>query len=138
MRHSAGSYSLPARYMAQLVDYLESAGIDRVAVLRAAGVRSIEGPNARLSLQQVESLLRAAEQASGRLDLGFELGRRELRAQLPQADWQDTRLTAVDVALAAVTAGSKSLPSLGPGDPDTAASNVCPGLGMLTKTGRGP
>jgi AraC-like DNA-binding protein len=76
MRHSAGSYSLPARYMAQLVDYLESAGIDRVAVLRAAGVRSIEGPNARLSLQQVESLLRAAEQASGRLDLGFELGRR--------------------------------------------------------------
>jgi AraC-like DNA-binding protein len=62
--------------MAQLVDYLESIGIDRSVVLRAARIRSLEDPSAQLTLRQVEALLRAAEQASGRLDLGFELGRR--------------------------------------------------------------
>jgi AraC-like DNA-binding protein len=62
--------------MAQLVDYLESTGIDRARVLRAARIRSLEDPKAQLTLRQVEALLRAAEQASGRVDLGFELGRR--------------------------------------------------------------
>jgi AraC-like DNA-binding protein len=62
--------------MAQLVDYLGSTGVDPAAVLRAARIRSIEDPNAQLTLRQVEVLLRAAEQASGRHDLGFELGRR--------------------------------------------------------------
>ena len=76
MRESVGSYRLPARYIAQLVDYLESTGIDRTIVLRAARIRSIESPKAQLTLRQVEALLRAAEQASGRVDLGFELGRR--------------------------------------------------------------
>ena len=45
-------------------------------MLRAARIRSIDTPQAQVTLHQVEALLRAAEQASGRLDLGFELGRR--------------------------------------------------------------
>lgn len=76
MREAAESYRLPARYMAQLVDYLESIGIDRAPMLRAARIRSIDKPQAQVTLRQVEALLRAAEQASGRMDLGFELGRR--------------------------------------------------------------
>ena len=62
--------------MAQLVDYLEATGIDRAAVLGAAGIRAIDAPRAQLTQPQVEALLEAAERASGRLDLGFELGRR--------------------------------------------------------------
>lgn len=73
---SAESYRIPARYMAQLADYLESTGTDRAILLRAARVRSLDDPKTQLGLRQVESLLRAAEVASGRQDLGFELGRR--------------------------------------------------------------
>ena len=76
MRDAAESHRLPARYMAQLVDYLESTGVDRAHVLRAARIRSLDDPKAQLTLRQVEALLRAAELASGRTDLGFELGRR--------------------------------------------------------------
>jgi len=76
MREAAESYRLPARYMAQLIDYLESTGVDGATVLRAARIRSLEDPKAQLTLRQVEALLRAAEQVSGRVDLGFELGRR--------------------------------------------------------------
>ena len=76
MREASDSHRLPARYMAQLVDFLESTGIDRTVILRAARVRQIDTPEAQLTLRQVEALLRAAEHASGRVDLGFELGRR--------------------------------------------------------------
>jgi AraC-like DNA-binding protein len=76
MRKADESYTLPARYLARLVDFLESIGIDRGVLLRAARIRSIDAPKAQLTLRQVELLLRAAEQASGRVDLGFELGRR--------------------------------------------------------------
>jgi len=76
MRDDTESHRLPARYMAQLVDYLESTGVDRATLLRAARIRSLDDPKAQLTLRQVEALLRAAEQASGRTDLGFELGRR--------------------------------------------------------------
>jgi AraC-like DNA-binding protein len=76
MRKRTESYRLPARYMAQLIDYLESTGVDRATVLRAARIRSLEDPKAQLTLRQVEALLCAAEQVSGRVDLGFELGRR--------------------------------------------------------------
>ena len=75
--HRAGeSYRMPARYVAQLVDYLEATGVDRAVLLRAASVRSLEDPKAQVTLRQMEALLRAAEQATGRTDLGFELGRR--------------------------------------------------------------
>ena len=76
MGDAAGSYRLPARYIAQLVDFLDSTGIDRATVLRPARIRSIDAPKAQVTLRQVEALLRAAEEASGRVDLGFELGRR--------------------------------------------------------------
>lgn len=76
MREAADSYRVPARYIAQLVDFLESIGIDRASVLRAARIRAIEASNAQITLRQLEALLQAAEQASGRTDLGFELGRR--------------------------------------------------------------
>ena len=58
MREAAETYRLPARYMAQLVDYLESIGIDRAPMLRAARIRSIDTPQAQVTLHQVEALLR--------------------------------------------------------------------------------
>lgn len=76
MSKAEGSYRLPARYIAQIVDYLESIGIDRDRMLRAARIRSVDTPKAQVALRQFEALLRAAEQASGRVDLGFEVGRR--------------------------------------------------------------
>ena len=76
MRRTGGSYRLPARYIAQLLDFLESIGIDRGTMLREARIRSIDSPSAQVTLRQAEALFRAAELASGRLDLGFELGRR--------------------------------------------------------------
>ena len=76
MPQADDSYRLPARYIAQLVDYLESIGIDRDRMLRAARIRSIDTPKAQVTLRQFEALLREAEQASGRVDLGFEFGRR--------------------------------------------------------------
>jgi AraC-like DNA-binding protein len=75
-RGSTQSYTLPARYVAQLVDLVGSMGIDRAGILRAARIRSIEAPKARITVRQLEALLEAAERASGRVDLGFELGRR--------------------------------------------------------------
>jgi hypothetical protein len=78
MRESAESYGLPARYMAQLIDYLTSMGIDRARILRTARIRSLDASRAQITLRQLEALLQAAEQASGRVDLGFELGRREI------------------------------------------------------------
>jgi AraC-like DNA-binding protein len=64
-----------ARYFSQLLDYLESIGIARRAILRPTGIRVIDDPQGRLTLGQVEALLASAEQHSGRRDLGFELGR---------------------------------------------------------------
>jgi AraC-like DNA-binding protein len=73
VRESAG---LPARYIGVLCDILDGLGVDREALLREAKIRSIDAPGASVALQKVEVLLAAAERASGRLDLGFELGRR--------------------------------------------------------------
>ncbi|HSE13461.1 MAG TPA: AraC family transcriptional regulator [Rudaea sp.] len=67
---------LPARYLAQLLDLMEAEGIARGTLMRAARIRAIDTPGAQVTLRQVEALFAAAEQASGRLDLGFELGRR--------------------------------------------------------------
>ncbi len=67
---------VPARYVARLLDFLESIGVDRARLLRAARIRSIEDPSGQVGLPQVELLLRAATEASQRTDVGFELGRR--------------------------------------------------------------
>ena len=76
MRSTRDSAELPARYTALLVDFLETLGVERGPLLREARIRSIEAPNARVTLRQLEALLASAEKASGRLDLGFELGLR--------------------------------------------------------------
>jgi AraC-like DNA-binding protein len=76
MRGRSGSLMLPARYVAQLVDVLEARGVEAGPLLRAARIRSVDAPKSQLSLQQFETLLDVAEQATGRTDLGFELGRR--------------------------------------------------------------
>ena len=73
---TAHSNRYPARYFLTLLDYLDSTGVERAAVLRAARLGSLDDPRTRLTLRQVESLLAAAERLSGRYDLGFELGRR--------------------------------------------------------------
>jgi len=73
MSAARNSARLPARYMAVLCDILEELGIERRPLLGAAGVRSIDAPDAFVTLRQVELLLAAAERATGRLDLGFEL-----------------------------------------------------------------
>ncbi len=67
---------LPARYVALLLDYLASIGVERDALLRATRIRAIDDPGAQVTLRQLEALLVAAIRASGRTDLGFELGRR--------------------------------------------------------------
>jgi AraC-like DNA-binding protein len=71
----ASTYSFPARYFALLVDYLESNGVDRDALLRAARIRTFGERRGDISLAQAEALLEAAERTTGRRDLGFELGK---------------------------------------------------------------
>jgi AraC-like DNA-binding protein len=73
VRDSAG---LPARYIGVLCDILDGLGVEREALLDEARIRSIDSPGALVTLRQLETLLAAAERATGRLDLGFELGRR--------------------------------------------------------------
>jgi AraC-like DNA-binding protein len=70
------SQRFPARYFQQLLEYLDELGVSSAAVLRAARLGSLDDPKKVLSLRQVEALFAAAESISGRLDLGFELGRR--------------------------------------------------------------
>jgi AraC-like DNA-binding protein len=70
------SHRFPARYFLTLLEYLDTVGVEQVAVLRAARIASLDDPKMRLTLRQLESLLAAAERLSGRYDLGFELGRR--------------------------------------------------------------
>jgi AraC-like DNA-binding protein len=65
----------PARYFLRLVNYLESIGVDRQALLRSTGIRNLEEPQGRLTLGQTEALIESAERLSGRSDLGFELGK---------------------------------------------------------------
>ncbi len=76
MRGEADAPRLPARYVAQLLDIVDATGVERAAMLREARIRSIDTPGALLTQRQVEAVFSAAEQATGRLDLGFELGRR--------------------------------------------------------------
>lgn len=76
MRGTAESHVLPARYVAQFLDVLQSMGVEPAALLRKARIRSIDTAGSQVTLRQIEALFAAAEQASGRQDLGFELGRR--------------------------------------------------------------
>jgi AraC-like DNA-binding protein len=73
---AASAQRIPARYFAQFLDCVESAGVSRDEVLRAARLRDFDDPRAQLTLGKVESLIAAAEQLTGRSDLGFDLGLR--------------------------------------------------------------
>ena len=70
MREAAGSYRLPARYVAQLVDFLESTGIDRAGILRTARIRSLDASTAqiayRLGYTDVASFVRSFRARTGR------------------------------------------------------------------------
>jgi AraC-like DNA-binding protein len=68
------SARLPARYIARLLDFLASIGVERHSLLREARIRAIDDPGAQVSVRQVEALLAAAGARTGRTDLGFELG----------------------------------------------------------------
>jgi AraC-like DNA-binding protein len=76
MAHS--SRRLPARYVLLLLQCLRDLGVDPVRVLALANIdpASLEERQAMVSHDQVERLMRAATQASGRSDIAFESGRR--------------------------------------------------------------
>lgn len=67
-----------ARYFVLLADLLREQGADVDAILRAAGLdaRRLGPSDAWLQPDEVERLITAARAATGRTDLGFELGRR--------------------------------------------------------------
>ncbi|MES2153391.1 MAG: AraC family transcriptional regulator ligand-binding domain-containing protein [Pseudomonadota bacterium] len=64
-----------ARYFAQLVDYVEASGIPCRDALSAAQIRTLNDPQARLTMAQVDALLRELVRLTARTDLAFELGK---------------------------------------------------------------
>jgi AraC-like DNA-binding protein len=74
---SAPVARVPARYFALLCPLLAGRGVDVDAVLRTAGIwpTQLEGPDASLTLTQMEALIVEAQRASGSDDISFELGR---------------------------------------------------------------
>jgi AraC-like DNA-binding protein len=68
---------VPVRYLVLLCDLIDSWGFSSNAVLQAAKIDAVQfhQPHATLGAQQVDALLREAERVTGRMDLGFELGR---------------------------------------------------------------
>jgi AraC-like DNA-binding protein len=67
--------SVPARYFAMLMDYLESHGTPCRDALSAAQIRTLNDPLALLTTSQVDTLVQEMARLTGRRDLGFELGR---------------------------------------------------------------
>ena len=68
---------MPARYFALLCDLLKTRGVDVESMLRAAKVRptQIHGPDATLTLRQLEELLAQMRSVVQRGDVAFDLGR---------------------------------------------------------------
>lgn len=68
---------VPARYYMRLQEVLGRQGIDMRDLLRGLSLplAALEEPDATLYFSQVEQLIARAEQAYGRSDLGFELGK---------------------------------------------------------------
>lgn len=68
---------MPARYFALLCDLLKQRGVAVEPMLEKAGIwpTQIYGPDATLTVSQLENLVAAARTATGRSDLGFELGK---------------------------------------------------------------
>lgn len=67
---------VPARYLVMLVDALQAKGVDGARLLQMAGVdeAAFRQPDARLGPAQIDALLAAARQLTGRTDLGIEAG----------------------------------------------------------------
>lgn len=68
---------VPVRYLVLMCDMIESWGFPISDILLAANIDVVQfhQPHATLTSRQVDALLREAERATGRMDLGFELGR---------------------------------------------------------------
>ena len=68
---------MPVRYFARLVDALQASGVDTLSFLRKACFEDVnwERPDAALLPDDITRILIAARSASGRSDIGFELGR---------------------------------------------------------------
>ncbi len=64
-----------ARYFAQLVDYVEACGTPCRDALSAAQIRTLNDPQARLTMAQVDALLQELVRLTGRTDLAFDLGK---------------------------------------------------------------
>lgn len=67
----------PTRYFSLLLGYLAAQGVDTARLLEVAQIeaRRFEDSDGMLLPEEVESLIKAAYQLTGRTDLGFEVGR---------------------------------------------------------------
>lgn len=74
----ARSATLPARYFSLALSYADDFGLPRHRLMRAAGLTRAElvNPDAHLSIPRFNLLVQAINAATGRADLGFELGQR--------------------------------------------------------------
>ena len=74
----ARSATLPARYFSLALSYADESGVPRRLLMRSAGLTrdQLEKPDAPLQISQFNALVRAINAATGRTDLGFELGQR--------------------------------------------------------------
>ena len=68
---------IPARYYARVADLLLRDGIDVDQLLRPLGLslEALSQPGATLALNQVDLMVQAGVQMTGRSDIGFELGK---------------------------------------------------------------
>ena len=68
---------VPVRYLVLLCDLVESWGYGSHDILLAANIDPVQFhlPHATITTAQVDALVREAERTTGRMDLGFELGR---------------------------------------------------------------
>ncbi len=65
----------PARYFAQLIDIVEASGMPCRDALPAALIRTLNDPQGRLTITQIDGLLGEVIRLTGRADLAFELGK---------------------------------------------------------------
>lgn len=75
---ATSSRRMPVRYVLLLLQSLQDMGVERARVLALARLdpHSLEARDAMLSHDEVERLMLAATQVSGRSDIAFEFGRR--------------------------------------------------------------
>jgi len=74
----ARSATLPARYFSLALSYADEFGLPSRPLVRSAGLTraQLANPDALLQISRFDALVRAINAATGRTDLGFELGRR--------------------------------------------------------------